>query len=737
MRADIQGLRALAVGAVLVYHLWPGRLTGGYVGVDVFLVISGYLITAHLLRDPPTTWRGVGRFWGRRVRRLLPASALVILATAAAAVLLLPSMLLRTTGAEAVSSALYVQNWALARTATDYLAATGAATALRHYWSLSVEEQYYLVWPLLVGGATVLGGWWAARSAARRAGTPSWVRAVAGPRTVLSVLLAAVLLSSLAWSVHLTSVNPAAAYYVTTTRLWELALGGAVALLEPVLRVRAAARTPLAAAGLLAVLVAVVRFDETTPFPGAWALLPTLGTALVLLVAAPERGVVGRVLGWRPAQVLGDVSYSTYLWHWPLIVLVPFAVDRGLEWFDRVGIVAASIGLAMLTKRFVEDPVRRSPLLNRSAAATAGVLLLCTATGVGAGLALQGIANARESGEAAAVASAAAAHPECFAAAAELSGADCTTWADALWTPPAFAAADKPLVYADRCWNEQPYTSRTTCTYGPDDAAVSIALVGNSHAGHWFPALEQLATERGWRITTYLTSVCYPVDAPLSFTDPASSAGCTAWTAWVEQQVEATGYDLVVMSARTDQPLDGVATAEQDDVARAAYGRTLDAFTRLRGTRARPARHPEHGPQRPRLPRELARRGAGLRGATGDGARGRSARPCRGGGRVGFRRPARRHRAAVRCGDLPCRHRRSDRLLRPRAHDGDLLAIARSPARDRGGRGARALSPATPVEARPRRARHAQGSRPRTTSTTTATNQTSTPWTSMPIHMLR
>jgi len=134
-------------------------------------------------------------------------------------------------------------------------------------------------------------------------------------------------------------------------------------------------------------------------------------------------------------------------------------------------------------------------------------------------------------------------------------------------------------VYAGRCWNEQPYATRTTCTYGPSDASVSIALVGNSHAGHWFPALEQVATERGWRITTYLTSVCYPVDVPLSFPDRASSTGCAAWTDWMEGQVATQGYDLVVASARTDQLLAGVSDAEQDSVAQAAYARTIQAFT--------------------------------------------------------------------------------------------------------------------------------------------------------------
>ncbi len=582
VRADIQGLRALAVASVLAYHLWPGTVGGGYVGVDVFLVISGYLITAHLLRDPPDSWRAVGQFWGRRVRRLLPASALVVTVSVIGSALLLPVSQLARTAAEAIASALYVQNWSLAATATSYLASEGASTALRHYWSLSVEEQFYLVWPLLIGTAVVVSRRRSRRasSATPAAGLPLGVD-VPG-LVVLGPVVGAVLVGSLAWSVHLTSVDPAAAYYVTTTRMWELALGGIVALVGarfPHVAVPRRTAGPLALVGLAAVLAAVLGFDASTPFPGAAALLPTVGTAAVIVAQPAGRSWAGRLLGLRPAQVLGDVSYSTYLWHWPLIVLVPFAVGRTLRWWELAGVALASVALAWATKRWVEDPVRRSPRIVRSARATAAVLVVCTAVGVLAGFALRADANQQEAQATARSNQAAVDHPACFGAAAQLSGADCTAFAHQLWTDPVAAAVDKPRLYADGCWNNEPFTTRRTCTYGPADATVTVALVGNSHAGHWFPPLEEVAAAHGWRITTYVASVCYPVSEPLRFSDPATTTGCERWNAWVRHQVVTGGYDLVVMSSRTDQPLAGVPQAEQHAAAQRDYARTLDAFT--------------------------------------------------------------------------------------------------------------------------------------------------------------
>ena len=572
LRPDIQGLRAVAVAAVVVFHLWPGALPGGYVGVDVFLVVSGFLITSHLLRHPPSSLVDAGRFWGRRVRRLLPASALVIVASVIATALIAPETLHAASGREAVASGLYVQNWYLARTAGDYLAGDDAATALRHYWTLSVEEQFYLVWPVLIGVAAWLARRW-------------WPRRLT---TVVGVAISAVVVTSLAFSASLTARDAGLAYYVTPTRMWELALGGLLAVAAPALARRAGVtssgvaassgswRTALAGAGLTAIVVAAFAFDADTPFPGTWALLPTLGAVAVIAAEPGREDPVGRLLAWRPAQFLGDVSYSTYLWHWPAVVLVTYAAGGQARWYHLAGAAVASVGLAWATKHWVEDPVRRSARLARGRA-TVGLLVACMGVSVGAGLALVAWSGARADDAAARVTWAEAAHPGCFGAAAVGAGDRCADVAGELWNSPVVAAADKPVLYADGCWNEAPFTTRVTCTYGPDDGP-RVALVGNSHAGHWFPPLADLADDRGWRITTYLVSVCYPVDVDLAFPRSDSTVGCSAWNGWVRDEVAAGGYDLVVMSARTDQRLAGVAEAEQDAAARASYRRVVEGF---------------------------------------------------------------------------------------------------------------------------------------------------------------
>jgi peptidoglycan/LPS O-acetylase OafA/YrhL len=596
-RADIQGLRALAVAAVLAYHVWPSAVPGGYVGVDVFLVISGFLITSHLIRRPVRSGADLLEFWARRVRRLIPAASLVLLVTLAAAVVWLPATVRGVVGREVLAAALYVENWALARSATDYLAADQLHTPVQHYWSLSVEEQFYLAWPV----ALALVGWAVARVRRRRLAPD-----VAAGAGVAALALAVVTVAaSLAWSVHLTSADPAAAYFVTTTRMWELALGGvlaAVVALRP-LRLRPGARAALAWAGLALVLAAVAAFDAETPFPGWTALVPTVGTALV--IAASADGVAGGpagLLGRRGVQWLGDVSYSVYLWHWPLVVITPFALARPLRPADQVAVVAATLLLAALTKRFVEDPVRRSRRLGRRRAATFAVLAAGMLVVGGAALVVVDRAAAAERAAADVVAEGVAAAGPCAGAGAVR---DPSCGEVELFMPAEFAAEDQPAPYADGCWNNAPFTTRHTCTYsGVDDGAggpaARVALVGNSHAGHWLPALEHVIDADGWELTTYLQSVCYPVDRPLEFDGAGEAEGCRATNRWAVRSIVQGGYDLVILSARTNQRLAGVAPEDQTAVAQEAYAETLDAFTAagipvlvLRDTPAMPAAVPD------------------------------------------------------------------------------------------------------------------------------------------------
>ncbi|MGQ0843782.1 MAG: acyltransferase family protein [Sporichthyaceae bacterium] len=357
-RSDVQGLRALAVALVLWFHLWPHTLPGGFIGVDVFFVLSGFLITNQLLQRPPTGPSDLLVFWSRRIRRLLPAALVVVTTAMVAAKLLGPPDQARFGGIDGLVTILYLQNWNLAETSANPLTAAQVPPVVQHFWSLSVEEQFYVAWPVLLVGAVLL---------ARRRG---W-----GVLKSCGLTMAAVVTLSLAFSIYYTERHPSQAYFATPTRIWELAAGG---LLAAVLLHRSRngcrdipvwVRELAVWAGFGVLVLTLITFDKSRPFPGWIALAPVLGT-MAIIAAGRERGPnPNRVLGTRPGRYLGDLSYSIYLWHVPLIVLWPQVTGQPIRLGDGAVIAIASLVLAAATKRHVEDRFRyRSPRPAQSSA---------------------------------------------------------------------------------------------------------------------------------------------------------------------------------------------------------------------------------------------------------------------------------------------------------------------------------------------------------------------------------
>lgn len=541
VRTDIQGLRALAVGMVVLYHLWPNSLTGGFVGVDVFFVISGFLITSHILSRPPSTGRDLALFWLRRVRRLLPVSLLVLAVTAVATRLVAPASRWEDTAHEIMASALYVQNWVLASGAVDYLAAEHAASPVQHFWSLSLEEQFYFVWPLLFLGS-------------------AWVSRLRGwdARLVAAFVVLGLFAISFAYSVYATGVSPSAAYFVTPTRIWELAFGGIVALWVTYKGHRQGhdkSAAVISWLGLACILTSGILFTGETPFPGFAAILPVAGTAAVIWADSRHKLSPDIFFNRRPVQFLGGLSYSVYLWHWPLIVLLPYISGGTLGRLDFGAILVSTVFLSWLSKRYVEDRFRTvpaKPLLRMAfMPAAAGMFVV-----VGLGAAQIAEVQHRQEMVQNQLAQLSAEDNNCFGAASFAPLSDCSKNPDGPVIPaPEFASDDKSDLYADDCWSNEPVFDTKTCKYG--SGSVKIALVGNSHAGHWLPALQSLAEDRDWSITTYLASACNATDAKLRFSTPAASAACKKWGEWALQETSGDQYDLVITSERVARPAEG------------------------------------------------------------------------------------------------------------------------------------------------------------------------------------
>jgi peptidoglycan/LPS O-acetylase OafA/YrhL len=540
VRVEIQALRAIAVLLVLVFHVWPTSIRGGFVGVDVFFAISGFLITSHLLREVDRTGRlSLLAFWARRARRLLPAALLVLLVCTILTLVVVPVTYWVQYFDDLRASTAYGQNWRLAAQAVDYFAAGNAPSPVQHYWSLSAEEQFYLVWPVLILAALAL---------ARR-------RVVREPRRSIALVLSAVAALSLACSIYYTAANPAAAYFVTPTRAWEFAAGGLLALLPERGGSHDGLDSVLSWAGISAIALAAFSYSVRTEFPGWAALLPVAGALAVIRAGAPRRRWAPTpVLGLAPVQFVGDVSYSIYLWHWPFLILAPFVLHGGVHTNTRITIVMLTILAAWLTKVCVEDPVRTGRWLTRRpprwtfAYGFAAMALVAAVTIEGSAQVEAQIRKADRASRAFL-----ATHPRCFGAASRDPQHPCNNPKLKYTVVPTPLAAKGP---GPHCREAFHIAEKQVCEFGvaQSKATTTVALIGDSHAGHWRAALDIVGKDEHWYGLNIGHSSCPLSRATRAIPEPERSH-CNRWRSevfkWFRRHPEVSTVFVAQLSGGT------------------------------------------------------------------------------------------------------------------------------------------------------------------------------------------
>jgi peptidoglycan/LPS O-acetylase OafA/YrhL len=516
-RVDLEGVRAVAVLGVVVYHLRPSWLPGGFAGVDVFFVLSGFFITGLLLREAQRTGRvDLAAFWGRRARRLLPAATLVAVSTMAVALVAVNSIDARRFAVDGAWVSVFSANWHYAQQGTSYLADPDPSP-FTHYWSLGVEEQYYLFWPALVLAVALL---------TRR----RW-------RLQPAVALVAVTLAaaSFALSLHLTATDQPYAYFGTPARVWQLALGALLAATAELWEHPAGpSRILLRWAGLSAIVAFYLLAPLDITYPGWAAVIPAAGAAALVVSGGPggnAREPTLCALVSAPAQALGRYSYSWYLWHWPPLVLLPAALDRRLTGGELVTCAAATLAVAVASYHFVENPVRTNPRLvagtARSLLVGAALIVLTAGSAAGVG-ARAGYVNA---------------HSGIRAADGHL-----------LVPQPGAAAVEAPRPQTDGCEVVAASAGRSPeCRYLDDHGHGDVVLVGDSHAVQWEPALERVARRRDWGLRVWTRQSCPFADVG----KPVNGAlnRCNAWRDDVTRRILIGEPTLVVVAEYDSVPL--------------------------------------------------------------------------------------------------------------------------------------------------------------------------------------
>jgi peptidoglycan/LPS O-acetylase OafA/YrhL len=497
-RSDIEGLRALAVGLVIASHAGLPFLRGGFVGVDVFFVLSGFLITSLLMQEISSSGTAnFARFYARRARRLLPAAiTMAVVVCGVEAIVMSPLAQFNLLKA-ALATVLYSSNFYFAHLQLQYFSQPSATNPLLHTWSLAVEEQFYLVWPVLL---LLLA------------------RAIKSVRGRIAAL-AAISLASFVLCVWLTATNSTLAFFETPARIWEFGAGGLLVFVpQRRLGERRRLWSWLGGIGFIA-LTASAEYIQASVFPGFVAAIPVVATLLLLLagVGAPD-SAAPRLLSTRPAQVMGRLSYSLYLWHWPVLVIGQQLIPNNSVAI-RLGLIAVAGLLAAVTYVAIENPIRFQPVLIARPGLTLGLAVLGAIVCVGAMGAWRGI----------------------------------------LFRSRQFQKYDRvvrdiPAVYRKGCDSGRADAHPALCFFGEISQPKStVVLFGDSHAAQWFPALEEIAEAQHWRLATIIKPGCTPLSIKEDVT-PRMEQVCEEWRREAIGDIEGLHPDLVILASVSRHP---------------------------------------------------------------------------------------------------------------------------------------------------------------------------------------
>lgn len=579
IRLDIQGLRALAVLAVVANHLlkWP---TGGFVGVDVFFVISGFLISGILLRSYEKQGRiSFAEFYRKRARRILPAAVLVLAVTIAAVWALFPRGHAKEVSWDGLFALIFGANWRFIVAGTDYMKAAGPVSPLQHFWSLAVEEQFYVAWPLIIVG--VLGllvhrmGW-----------------NFASARRVLSLSMAVIVAGSFLISVAQTASAPTIAYFSTTSRVWELGTGALLALMVPVLqRIPAAVRPALGYVGLGGIIASLFVITSETPFPAPGAALPVVATAMVIASGTGGSNFLYPLTN-RVAVYVGNISYSLYLWHFPIIVVGAALFPRTRALVD-LAFLAVTLAVSAASYHLVEDKVRKSswlepggksirrqPVSNRRKLVAVGVLALlvfaATATALAAPKSPPGASTLAQTGDAGAT-------PEQALASQVKAAVDADAWPELQPSTDSLNGNFVPEWKDDKCLDTND-ENVARCVYGDLTATKTVVLVGDSAGISWMPGLRESLGKQGWKIQVLTMGQCPAIEVPMTRpNDPSFAETCSAHQQWAFEKLHQIQPQMVIASstlATPDRMVGGRGNPNRFDIWRDATTKTL---TKIQG----------------------------------------------------------------------------------------------------------------------------------------------------------